>query len=99
MSLNGPLYQREDISDFYKRLTPRRGLETTCVEEVRKYDVGEYWRSWCEYASRFSQREEDKTGCEPDQGRDKLSQLSRGVVLSGDLPVCFADKAHAKLRT
>jgi 2-oxoglutarate ferredoxin oxidoreductase subunit beta len=44
MSLNGPLYQREDISDFYKRLTPRRGLETTCVEEVRKYDVSEYWR-------------------------------------------------------
>jgi 2-oxoglutarate ferredoxin oxidoreductase subunit beta len=44
MSLNGPLHQREDISDFYKRLTPRRGLETTCVEEVRKYDVSEYWR-------------------------------------------------------
>jgi 2-oxoglutarate ferredoxin oxidoreductase subunit beta len=40
----GILYQREDIPDFYERLTPRRGLEATCVEEVRKYDVSEYWR-------------------------------------------------------
>jgi 2-oxoglutarate ferredoxin oxidoreductase subunit beta len=40
----GILYQREDIPDFYNRLTPRRGVETTCVEEVRKYDVSEYWR-------------------------------------------------------
>jgi 2-oxoglutarate/2-oxoacid ferredoxin oxidoreductase subunit beta len=40
----GILYQREDIPDFYERLAPRRGLETTCVEEVRKYDVSEYWR-------------------------------------------------------
>jgi 2-oxoglutarate ferredoxin oxidoreductase subunit beta len=39
----GILYQREDIPDFYERLTPRQGLETTCVEEVRKYDVREYW--------------------------------------------------------
>jgi 2-oxoglutarate/2-oxoacid ferredoxin oxidoreductase subunit beta len=42
----GILYQREDIPDFYERLTPRRGLETTCVEEVRKYDVSEYWREF-----------------------------------------------------
>jgi len=40
----GILYQREDIPDFYERLIPRHGLETTCVEEVRKYDVSEYWK-------------------------------------------------------
>jgi 2-oxoglutarate/2-oxoacid ferredoxin oxidoreductase subunit beta len=39
----GILYQREDIPNFYERLLPRQGLETTCVEEVRKYDVSEYW--------------------------------------------------------
>jgi hypothetical protein len=38
------LYQHEDIPDFYNRLTPRHGLETTCVEEVRRYDVSEYWK-------------------------------------------------------
>ena len=31
----GILYQREDILNFYERLIPRQGLETTCVEEVR----------------------------------------------------------------
>src|ERR1700722_10307737 len=40
----GILYQREDIPDFYNRLIPRQGLETTCVEEVRRYDVSEYWK-------------------------------------------------------
>jgi 2-oxoglutarate ferredoxin oxidoreductase subunit beta len=40
----GILYQREDIPDFYDRLVPRQGLETTCVEEVRRYDVSEYWK-------------------------------------------------------
>jgi 2-oxoglutarate ferredoxin oxidoreductase subunit beta len=40
----GILYQRKDIPDFYNRLAPRQGLETTCVEEVRKYDVSEYWK-------------------------------------------------------
>ena len=40
----GILYQREDIPDFYNRLIPRQGLGTTCVEEVRRYDVSEYWR-------------------------------------------------------
>jgi len=39
----GILYQREDIPNFYDRLLPRQGLETTCVEDVRKYDVSEYW--------------------------------------------------------
>jgi 2-oxoglutarate ferredoxin oxidoreductase subunit beta len=39
----GILYQREDIPDFYERLTPRAGVETTCVEEVRKYDVSQYF--------------------------------------------------------
>jgi hypothetical protein len=38
----GILYQREDIPHFYSRLIPRQGLETTCVEEVRRYDVSEY---------------------------------------------------------
>jgi (S)-citramalyl-CoA lyase len=28
----------------YDRLIPRQGLETTCVEEVRRYDVSEYWK-------------------------------------------------------
>jgi 2-oxoglutarate/2-oxoacid ferredoxin oxidoreductase subunit beta len=41
----GVLYQREDVPDFYERLTARRGLKTTCVEEVRKYDVGEYCKN------------------------------------------------------
>jgi 2-oxoglutarate/2-oxoacid ferredoxin oxidoreductase subunit beta len=40
----GVLYQHEDIPHFYDRLIPRQGLETTCVEEVRKYDVSEYWK-------------------------------------------------------
>jgi pyruvate/2-oxoacid:ferredoxin oxidoreductase beta subunit len=40
----GILYQREDIPHFYNRLIPRQGLETTCVEEVRRYDVSEYWK-------------------------------------------------------
>jgi 2-oxoglutarate/2-oxoacid ferredoxin oxidoreductase subunit beta len=40
----GILYQREDIPDFYNRLIPRQGVETTCVEEVRRYDVSEYWK-------------------------------------------------------
>jgi 2-oxoglutarate ferredoxin oxidoreductase subunit beta len=42
----GILYQREDVADFYSRLTPRLGLDTTCVEEVRKYDVSEYCREF-----------------------------------------------------
>jgi 2-oxoglutarate/2-oxoacid ferredoxin oxidoreductase subunit beta len=40
----GILYQREDIPDFYNRLIPRQGLETTCVKEMRSYDVSEYWK-------------------------------------------------------
>jgi 2-oxoglutarate/2-oxoacid ferredoxin oxidoreductase subunit beta len=40
----GILYQRTDIPDFYNRLVPRRWLETTCAEEVRRYDVSEYWK-------------------------------------------------------
>jgi hypothetical protein len=40
----GVLYQREDTPHFYDRLIPRQGLETTCVEEVRRYDVSEYWK-------------------------------------------------------
>jgi 2-oxoglutarate/2-oxoacid ferredoxin oxidoreductase subunit beta len=39
----GILYQREDIPDFYERLAPRLELETECVDEVRKYDVSDYW--------------------------------------------------------
>ena len=42
----GILYRREDIPDFYERLAPRRGLNTTCVEEVRTYDVSEYWKDF-----------------------------------------------------
>lgn len=42
----GILYQNEDIPDFYGRLLPRQGLETTCVEEVRKYDVSQYYREF-----------------------------------------------------
>jgi 2-oxoglutarate ferredoxin oxidoreductase subunit beta len=40
----GILYQREDIPHFHDRLVPQQGLETTCVEEVRRYDVSEYWK-------------------------------------------------------
>jgi 2-oxoglutarate ferredoxin oxidoreductase subunit beta len=40
----GILYQREDLPSFYERLVPREGKQTTCVEEVQKYDVSEYWR-------------------------------------------------------
>src|SRR6202140_3317992 len=40
----GILYQREDIPHFYNRLIPRQGLETTCVDEGRRYDVSEYWK-------------------------------------------------------
>src|SRR6267143_275697 len=40
----GILYQRENIPHFYNRLISRLGLETTCVEEVRRYDVSEYWK-------------------------------------------------------
>jgi 2-oxoglutarate ferredoxin oxidoreductase subunit beta len=40
----GVLDQRKDIPHFYDRLIPRQGLETTCVEEVRRYDVSEYWK-------------------------------------------------------
>ena len=40
----GILYQREDIPHFYDRLIPRQGVKTTCVEEVRRYDVSEYWK-------------------------------------------------------
>jgi 2-oxoglutarate/2-oxoacid ferredoxin oxidoreductase subunit beta len=40
----GILYQREDIPDFYDRLVPRQGVETTFVEEVRRCDVSEYWK-------------------------------------------------------
>ncbi len=42
----GILYQNEDIPDFYGRLSPRAGVETTCIEEVRKYDVSEYYREF-----------------------------------------------------
>src|SRR5258708_4180467 len=40
----GILYQREDVPHFYNRLIPRQGLETTCVEEVRRDDVSENWK-------------------------------------------------------
>jgi 2-oxoglutarate/2-oxoacid ferredoxin oxidoreductase subunit beta len=40
----GILYQRADVPDFYSRLAPRRGVETTCVEEVRRYDVRAYFK-------------------------------------------------------
>ena len=39
----GILYQNENIPNFYERLTPRQGVETTCVEEVVKRDVSDLW--------------------------------------------------------
>jgi 2-oxoglutarate ferredoxin oxidoreductase subunit beta len=42
----GILYQREDVPDFYSRLATRHGVETTCVDEVRKYDVRPYFRDF-----------------------------------------------------
>src|ERR1700739_2502136 len=47
----GILYQREDIPHFHDRLIPRQGLETTCVEEVRRYDVSEYWKELVDKSS------------------------------------------------
>ncbi len=35
----GVLYQREDVPNFYERLVPRQGRETTAVEEVKITDV------------------------------------------------------------
>jgi len=40
----GILYQREDVPNFYERLVPRKDVATTCVEEVKKYDVSMYWK-------------------------------------------------------
>jgi 2-oxoglutarate/2-oxoacid ferredoxin oxidoreductase subunit beta len=39
----GILYQRPEVPDFYSRLIPRQGVKTTCVEEVRKYDVSPFF--------------------------------------------------------
>jgi 2-oxoglutarate ferredoxin oxidoreductase subunit beta len=39
----GILYQCEDVPNFYERLVPRQEVTTTCVEEVRKYDVSMYF--------------------------------------------------------
>ena len=39
----GLLYQRQDAPSFYERLVARQGMETTCVEEVRKYNVSQFW--------------------------------------------------------
>lgn len=39
----GILLQRDDVPDFPDRLAARKGVVTTCVEEVKKYDVQEYW--------------------------------------------------------
>jgi 2-oxoglutarate ferredoxin oxidoreductase subunit beta len=33
------------IPDFYERLNARRGLGTTCIEEVRKYDISKHYRA------------------------------------------------------
>ncbi|WP_198400113.1 thiamine pyrophosphate-dependent enzyme [Bradyrhizobium pachyrhizi] len=41
----GILYQREDVPSFYERLVSRHDVATTCVEEVKRYDVSRYWRS------------------------------------------------------
>jgi 2-oxoglutarate/2-oxoacid ferredoxin oxidoreductase subunit beta len=35
----GILYQNENIPNFYERLVPREGVTTTCVEEVKPFDV------------------------------------------------------------
>ena len=35
----GVLYQRKDAISFYDRLTPRKGVTTTPVAEVKKFDV------------------------------------------------------------
>lgn len=37
--VTGVLYQREDIPDFYERLMPRQGKETTAVDEVKVTDI------------------------------------------------------------
>jgi hypothetical protein len=35
------LYQNEDIPNFYEELVPRRGMETTPVDEVAIRDVSD----------------------------------------------------------
>lgn len=35
----GILYQRNDVPTFYDRLASRKSVDTTCVDEVHRYDV------------------------------------------------------------
>jgi len=42
----GILYQRTDVPSFYENLVPRKGWETALVDEVKKYDVGEFMKEF-----------------------------------------------------
>lgn len=42
----GVLYQDDRVPTFYDRLGPRQGVETTCVDEVRTYDISEMARTF-----------------------------------------------------
>jgi 2-oxoglutarate ferredoxin oxidoreductase subunit beta len=42
----GVLYQNEDIPNFFEELVPRRGVETTLVEEVSLRDVSELMKEF-----------------------------------------------------
>lgn len=42
----GVLYKNEDIPNFYERLVPRQGRETTLVEEVKAQDIGGLMERW-----------------------------------------------------
>lgn len=42
----GVLYRNEDVPDFYEELAARKGRDTTAVDEVRLYDVGDIMRDF-----------------------------------------------------
>ncbi len=42
----GVLYRRTDVPSFYDRLEPRKGRETTAVEEVERVDVSGLWKDF-----------------------------------------------------
>jgi len=42
----GILYRNEDIPNYYERLVPRQGKETTAVDEVALQDVSALWKDF-----------------------------------------------------
>lgn len=42
----GILYQEKDTPSFYNRLVPRQGVDTTPVEEVKRYDITKFTKEF-----------------------------------------------------